>query len=201
MNSRMNLFRELRNPTLKKKNVNLRLALQTASIHTLIGAGMLSITVLGLFLHLISYYRVVRETKKQVAETRKKMEQLTADSDRMTAEVKVKRNLAAAPSEELLSAENDLDGTWTSLIWKLAAYSGMQVRFQKMVLGSSTAQAGAPSPKQVSIEGQAESVAAMRDWLSALLHHVPGYDFIMDYQGEAGDGAYPITFRVTARVK
>lgn len=146
-------------------------------------------------------------TQKSSEEAQKQIDGIEAQIQQMV-ESGQKRSLASEKQKD--RRPSGLDGTWTSLIWKLSAYTTNHILIRRMDLTQSapaapTAAAGAPSVpaaagvKQVILEGEAASVKALKEWLDGLLKNVPGYDFVMDQQGKGEDPLFPVKFKVTAK--
>lgn len=130
------------------------------------------------------------EKAKQIAEKRKQ------DKERL-AQGKTSNTVSRTPSS---MPSPGLNETWTSILWKLTTFTPPQIVIDKMDLtkGAGASTEGSTIVRQASLEGQATSLAALQRWLEGISLNLPNSDFLLDRQ-QTGTGAYPISFRVTAR--
>ena len=211
MNRRMNLFGRLGEPE-KKSGLPRKLPV-TASFHVLVGGGVILLLLLGLAVNFLSYRRIttmakvrLKESEKAMAEISAQSAQIAVDARKAESEQRAPAGVAGEAAEAVNTAASDLDGTWTSLLWKVAAVTGPAIELQRMDLGGLAVGPQADARKQVAFEGKAKSLRAIRDWVEGMIHSIPGYVFVMESESEnlvtaTSTEDYPIAFKLTARAQ
>ncbi len=101
------------------------------------------------------------------------------------------RKPAAAPKP------SGMDGSWTAVLWKFAAFTGQTVVIRDIQLAP--LQNGGRI-QAVNIHGQATSYVEMRDWLQRLIENMPGSEFSLQTQKLGDDPDFPVSFTLQAQV-
>ncbi len=149
------------------------------------------VVVAGMFL--------VMQTNKS---HRTQMEALQAELAEVEAQIAetVAMSLQAGAARKPAAAAlkpSGMDGSWTAVLWKFAAFTGQRILIREMELAPFP---GGGKIQSVSIQGQAGSVVEMRDWLSRLIENMPGSEFSISSQRSTEDPNFPIVFTLKAQV-
>ena len=90
-----------------------------------------------------------------------------------------------------------MDGTWTAVLWKFAAFTGERVVIRDVQLAPL---AGGGRIQSVILNGQAASIVEVKLWLERLIENMPGSEFSIQNQKTIEDPDYPVAFSLTAQV-
>src|SRR5262249_27079977 len=130
------------------------------STHLAIALGMTAIFAVSVGLKYSSTQRAGRELETRLSDEEQRIEQI----GRLAAGVPpVEPKARRAPASPGPATEVALDGSWSSLLWKLASRTGHRIFLRRVEL-SQVKTDGVP-PKQLVLEGNAQSVSAVRDWI------------------------------------
>jgi hypothetical protein len=204
-NKRMNLFAGLLKQKTPQRSVKIEMG-----VH-----GYFSIAIAVLFVAIAipswrSHQTVLEELKSSQDKFNSEIESLIKSSEERAArrtahKVAAKQMLEKQTKErELAGVSSRLDGTWTAILWKLVTFAeGIAV--DRIDLGKkepNAPQSGvAYNEKSVVLEGNAKSLETLTEWMEVLTHNLPNSNFVIDRHGVGDDKAYPVKFRLVARMQ
>jgi hypothetical protein len=132
----------------------------------------------------------VEAIRAQIAEADAQIQQVLA----MSEQIANQRKPAAAAAT---SKPSGIDGTWTAVLWKFAAFTGERVVIRDLQL---TPLAGGGKIQSVTLNGAAASLVEVRRWLERLIENMPGSEFSIQSQKVTEDPDYPVAFSMQAQV-
>lgn len=136
----------------------------------------------------------------QLTEMLAKVAEAEAELNRLTTAASV-TGAERVPAQD--EGPGGLDGTWASLMWKIAVSTGPGIIFVRVEMGDPAAPPSQPGDKKaqrrIAVEGQARSVGALREWVESLVQGIPSYRFVMESQASDGEAPFPVRFRVAAK--
>ncbi len=140
---------------------------------------------------------------KGTRQHKEKMEAMRAELAELEAQVREvvamseQAGAARRPSAaQAAQKPSGMDGTWTAVLWKFAAFTGQNVVIREMQLAPL---ANGGKIQSVSIRGQATTLVEMREWLQRLIENMPGSEFSISNQRQ-GEGDFPVDFTLQAQV-
>jgi len=202
----MNLFRQLEAGP-KKTIASLKPSKEfKLGFHGTLALIITGISLVGISITYFSQRSALNAMHKKQTDVQAQLAGVVAETERLSNEIaakkkeqmekSVKRAVAGAPV-----ISDRLEPTWSSLLWKVSAFTGTKISVQQMDLAyAAGSSADGMHGRTVVLSGQAASLAAVRDWLDVLIRAVPGYDFSIDSNAISGDSDYPVTFRISAKV-
>lgn len=184
----MNLFREL---TEKRRELSVQgLSLPKLGTPTIVTA----IVVVGVFLMIFSTHL---KNRRKAESLRVKIQAAETELQRL-GELANRRVASSGTASKVLTPGAGLDGSWASVLWKFAAFTGSQIMIQEMSLVQSPG--GAGGSQQVAFRGRAKNLGALKEWLGLLIQNMPGSEFVIDKQNLTGDKVFPLDFTARATV-
>lgn len=188
--ARMNLFKGVRTKEKSRARVTKPTKL---SPHLIAG---LVILAGGTFV----FFKSGRLHKERLATMRAEMVELEAQIQEVVAmseQAKAARKPAGSGSALAVATKpSGMDGSWTAVLWKFAAFTGQNVVIREMQLAPL---ANGGKIQSVAIRGQATSLVEMREWLQRLIENMPGSEFSISNQ-RLGEGDFPVDFTLQAQV-
>jgi hypothetical protein len=200
----MNLFRQMVAPQAapapsRKLNFHFKL-----NGHAIAALGFLFFIGLGITVTFLGFRSRARELTQRQLQASSQLEQLMAETDTLADEAIRRKKAAAerglagkgagkgATMDFGMPVGEPMDGSWTSLLWKLSAATSGGISVQQLDLTSN-------GGKIVLLVGAAHSLAALREWLERLNREIQGFDFGIDSQALTSDKKFPVQFRVGAK--
>jgi hypothetical protein len=198
--SRMNLFRDLNRAQPRASKVAIPMQLKLAGFIIVVTSA----TMVRSYFHFKKTSRLIAEETQrldqQILEFTESKAREAANRPREVADVKP----AAPPPSD------GLDGTWTSLMWKIATGADVGIALEKLGLneiGSKPpSNGGTPPPqetaglaREVVLEGEARSLRDVTSWLEELTRRIPGFAFVIEHQDASKNPDFPVGFKVIAR--
>lgn len=216
-NKRMNLFAGLSE---KQQTRSFNLKNVKLGVHAYFCLGVTAI-FLGVG---IPAYRAHKsettELAEQVAKVESEIQEIVRQSEEQAEREKQLKIAAKKALEEgqktrevatnvpVSTTSSPMDGSWTAVIWKLVTFAD-GINVDKIELGRVPVQPGTqipeqvvdnPKEKKVTVEGSASSLSTLAGWMEVLTKNLPNSNFVVDRHGTGPDKAFPVTFRLVARV-
>lgn len=143
----------------------------------------------------MNYFKSARAHRDRMVTMRAELADLEAQVREVVAMGEQAGALTRKPAA-VAHKPSGMDGTWTAVLWKFAAFTGQKVVIREMRLAPLS---NGGKIQSVSIRGQATSIVEMREWLQRLIENMPGSEFSISNQ-RLGDGEFPLDFTLQAQV-
>lgn len=153
------------------------------------------VPVVGIVLVALAYTKSIAKHKAEMADLRAQIAEAEAQVRQIVDMSTVQAHVNRKPASNL--KPSGMDGTWTSVLWKFAAFTGERVVIRDVQL---TPLAGGGRIQNVLLNGQAASFVEVRLWLERLIENMPGSEFSIQHQKLTEDPDYPVVFSLTAQV-
>lgn len=185
MKQRMNLFRRLDGR--KKSHTAFPVHLLASIVVLALGLGWIGVSS-------YSGYMKRAAIKRNIQQEQAKLQQLRA------------RQMGVAQTRGSAHFGADVDRNWDLVVWNLSTFTRKGIEVQRMDLNHFTDVKADKNTnvkttiRQVVIEGHAESMVALEDWIKGLVANLKEYDFELNRQQRLTAGQFPVQFRITAKV-
>ncbi len=190
MKQRVNFFRSLSSA----ENPSAAVTPRSASYHAFTAIVLVGLGGLVIAGNYVKFQKQAKDFQKRLEVAERELKESAALLEQATREkhaTEEKRSPAA------------YDGSWTSLVWKISAFTPAdEILIQQLELTQNPVAAGAspsgPAGRVMSFKGLAKNLVSVKGWLESLSLNLPGFEFVLEKQATGANPNYPVEFRILA---